>query len=226
MSLVFQCLAHDLLWGQADAVVGDVHATIAGTEGDLLSAVGVAVKPRFPNDKFQATPQFVRYGVDSVAQIVETFGFVRRGARDAGGTTVFAMYDAHLSRPFAGCDASLGSGDGGGHDIVAVGRSRAQIGEGFFHSDVVPLFAPIGQARNLFLLHGRVHHHDTTVACHQWGGFSFLELVYANHYRFSCFDTVEAFGVTVHKTGFHIIDGANRAAHTFQIGQFSTGAVF
>ena len=49
----------DLLRGQADAFIGDVHSAIARPRGDLFGAVGMAVEPRFADDEFEPAPERV-----------------------------------------------------------------------------------------------------------------------------------------------------------------------
>ena len=47
--------------GEADAVINDVHAGIAGAHGDLLGAVGMAVEARLADQEFEPAAELLRY---------------------------------------------------------------------------------------------------------------------------------------------------------------------
>ena len=51
--------AHDCAGVEADALVDDLHAAVAGSDGDLLGAVGVAVEPGLPTSSLRRRPSRV-----------------------------------------------------------------------------------------------------------------------------------------------------------------------
>jgi hypothetical protein len=61
---------YDFFWGQANALIGDLHAAIPRSISDLLGAVGMSVKPRLAHQKFEPPPQFVADGIYGVADIL------------------------------------------------------------------------------------------------------------------------------------------------------------
>ena len=78
----------DLRRGQADALVDDVHAGVAGAHRDLLGAVGVAVEARLADEDLQPPPERLGDAVDLVAQLLEPV--VARPAAVASPTPVGA----------------------------------------------------------------------------------------------------------------------------------------
>ena len=77
--------AGDLLGGQADALVDDLHADVAGAHGDLLGAVGVAVEAGLADEDLHRAAERLADAVDLVAQLGHVVGRRRGGGlADAG----------------------------------------------------------------------------------------------------------------------------------------------
>ena len=97
---------------QADALVDDFHADIAGADGDLLGAVGVAVEAGLADQEFDAAAEFGGDGIDGRADGIEA-GAVALGCGlgDARGRAVFAEDPAQGHAPFARRDAGFRGGD-------------------------------------------------------------------------------------------------------------------
>ncbi len=103
---------NDLGRGQADALVVEIHAAVAGAGGDLFGAVGMAVKAGLAHQELQAAAEFGGDGIH--ASRMGSSPSVRfEGLRDAGGRAVFAEGRADDGGPFAGGDARLAAADGG-----------------------------------------------------------------------------------------------------------------
>ena len=56
---------------QADALVDDVHADVAGADGDLLGAVGVAVEAGLADEDLQPAAERLADALDLLAQRLE-----------------------------------------------------------------------------------------------------------------------------------------------------------
>ena len=84
---------------QANALVGDVHATIAGAGRDLLGAVGMAVEAGLADEEFQPPPKLAADRIDRLADFFQPLGPVGHGTRNPRGATIFAVHLPHDRRP-------------------------------------------------------------------------------------------------------------------------------
>ena len=132
--------AHDLRRRQADALVDDFHADVAGAHGDLLGAVGVAVEARLADQELEAPAELGGQLVDRGAHAVERRAVAGDGRlRDAGRCAVFAEHPAQRRAPFAGRHAGAGGLDRRLHDVAAFLGGRFKVGDGSLHALVVAL---------------------------------------------------------------------------------------
>ena len=84
--------AGDLGRGQPDALVDDVHAGVAGPDGDLLGAVGVPVEARLADQELQPAAERLAEPLDLVAQLGHVLAGDRGRLADAGGRAVLAEH--------------------------------------------------------------------------------------------------------------------------------------
>src|SRR5262249_36606100 len=93
---------HDLLRREPDALVHHLDAAIAGTHGDLLGTIGMAVEPGFADQQLDAPAELVGDALDLATHVLETGIGLRScdGAADTGGGTIFPEYLAQRMPPF------------------------------------------------------------------------------------------------------------------------------
>src|SRR6202000_1461564 len=85
VDVLLQGRGGDLLGREADALVDDLHADVAGAQGDLLGAVGVAVEARLADQDLDPVADRLRGLLDPAADRGELGGRGRgRGAGDRG----------------------------------------------------------------------------------------------------------------------------------------------
>ena len=92
----------DFVGGQADAFIGDVHAAIARTGGDLFGPVGVAVKPGLADKEFQPAPQLRADQHPHASRIRPALRCGWMVFADTRGGAVLAKGGADHVGPFAG----------------------------------------------------------------------------------------------------------------------------
>ena len=113
--------------GEADAGVDDLHAGVAGGDGDLLGAVGVAVEAGLGDEQLR------RPAGASSARSSATAASSPAPAPTAPPTPVGARYSPNTSRITAPhspvVPPALASAIDGRHDVVAVDRRPAQLVE-------------------------------------------------------------------------------------------------
>ena len=163
MGILLQGCGYQFIGRQADAFVIDVHPAIAGAEGDLLGSVGMAIKPRFSDQKFQTASQFVADQIDRVTDVFQAFGLVGHALRYTRWPAIGAVHRAHLFGPFASSHARFGGSDGRFHHVASFARGGAKIGQGGLHCCVIAIGPPCVQSVDLFLFYGRINDHDATV---------------------------------------------------------------
>ncbi len=103
----------------ADAVIGHLHADVAGAQRDLLGAVGMAVEAGLADDEARRLAELLGEVGDKQAHVALD---LRRGSRAV--TPVGARYSPKTApqrlAPLAGGDAGLGGSDRGRHDVAAL----------------------------------------------------------------------------------------------------------
>ncbi len=226
MCAILQRSGYDFFWGEADTLIGDVHATVSGAYRNLLGPVRMSVQSGFAHKELEATAQFLADHIDGIAQIIQAFGHVGLASAHTGGPTVFSVHGSHLCRPFACCDPGTRGLDRGWHDVFTGSRRCSQIRKCGLNSVAVTFRAPLVQAIDLVVLDRGIHNHDATIACHQWRRLTSLVLVHTDNNGFAPFDPAQTFGVRAHQLCLHIVDRRNRTAHRIEIAQLMARAVF
>ncbi len=206
--------------GHADTLVKDLHATITGADRDLLGAVGVAIQPRFANQKAQRFAKLGRGGDNFGLHRFQPAGIVGHGHVHAGWPAVFAKDTAYDLRPFAGCYARFGASDGGWHNIATLTGGGAERPKRCLYRRPVAGFSPRVERVDLLLLDLRVNDHDLFIATGERAGLAVLIAVDAYYRCFAGFDPARAAGIGLHEAGFHVFDGGDRAAHFVNLGNF------
>ena len=122
----------DLLGRQADPLVDDLHADVAGAQGDLLGAVRVAVEAGLADQDLDPVAELLGDLVDPLAGLGQQLPVAGgRRAADAGRAAVGAEDLAQGLRPLAGRGAGPGGGDRRRHHVlVLVGGDPGQLLEG------------------------------------------------------------------------------------------------
>jgi hypothetical protein len=90
MHAFFERGVDDLLRRQADALVDDLHARVAGAHGDLLGAVGMAVEAGLADEQLDAPAERFDTRSTSRADRASEAAGRARGAADAGRRAVLA----------------------------------------------------------------------------------------------------------------------------------------
>jgi hypothetical protein len=141
----------DLRGRQADALVDDVHAGVAGPHGDLLGAVGVPVQARLADQDLQPPAERLGDPVDLVAAAPRGGRpRLRQSPPHAGGRAVGTEDLAQRLRPLAGGTAGAGCGDRRRHDVlVLLARHARELGQRRVDRALVARLAPAAQVGDL-----------------------------------------------------------------------------
>ena len=226
MGVIGLCGGDDLGGGEADAFIGDVHATVAGAGRDLFRAVGMAVEAGFAHKELELAPQSGGDAGDFFADVFQPFGAVRGVGGDAGGAAILAEGGTHHIAPFTGRRPRFRGFDRGGHDIGAAGSGFAQLLESGLHSGFVPAFAPCLEPRDLVGFGLGVGFHDAAIACGERGGLARGPFIDPDDNGFASFDLGNTFCIGLHEARFHVFDRFNRPAHTVERVQLGACALF
>ena len=126
--------------------------------------------------------------------------------------------------PFAGGDAGLRGGDGGGHDVGAGAGVGLERGEGGVDGGGVAGGAPGVQAGDLLGLDGGVDDHDAILAGGERRGLGLGEAVDADDGGGAGLDAGEPGAVRADEGGLHVVDGGDSTPHLVDAGELGAGA--
>ena len=182
MRLGLLCLGGDFGGRKADAFIDDLHAHFAPARGNLLGAVGVAIKARLAEHIGQCTAQGFGHAGHVCFHLFDVFlAAAGHHEGDARGRAELAEHLAQHRTPLSGRDAGLGAGDGGFHDIAVLGGGSAQLRQGRFSGGIVARGTPGFQVAHLHRLFGGVDRLDGAVATAQGAWLGLGEPVDADH---------------------------------------------
>src|SRR5690606_37969071 len=112
--------AYDLSRREADPLVDDLHAHIAGAHGDLLGAVRVSVETWLTDQELDAAAELGGCRLDRSAHAVELRArALGSSLSDAGRRAVLAEHAEQGRAPFARGHAGFGAADRAFHDVAA-----------------------------------------------------------------------------------------------------------
>src|SRR5215207_6016016 len=174
----------DLLRGQPDPGIDDLHADFPRPQGDLLGAVGVAVEPRLADQDLDPVTDLLGHLVYARAGLVEQLAVaVGCRAADPGRPAIGTEDLAQRLRPLPGGGAGAGGGDRRRHDVPLLrGGDLRQLLEGGLHGRLVAVGAPGFERLDPFALDLRVYGHDAAVlAAGQRRPLTLCERVLSDH---------------------------------------------
>jgi hypothetical protein len=126
---------HDLLRGQPDALVDHLEAGVAGSHGDLLGAVGVAVEARLADQQAQPAAELLAGGLHPLPDRGQVGAGL--GHCTAPETPVGARYSPNTSRSVAGPlprgRPGAGRDQGGCHQVLVVVAAAASAASACGH---------------------------------------------------------------------------------------------
>src|SRR5579883_1506369 len=215
MHALLECGVDDALGRQPDALVDYFHAAVAGPDGDLLGAVGMAVEAGLADQDLDAPTEPPRHRLDlATSRFEATVGDADR-PRHPGRRAVLAEHRAQGLGPFAGRDARLGAGDRGRHDVAVFLGGHGEFCEGRLHRAGVAFGAPGVEALDLLALDRSVDGQDRAFAGAERRWLALGEGVDADDRLLARFDAGEALEVRFDQPLLHVgrVDRRNRAAH-------------
>ncbi len=204
--------AGDLRRGQPDPLVDDLHARVAGADGDLLGAVRVPVEPGLADQDLEPAAQRLADPRHLLAQLGHRGAGRRRGGlADAGRRPVGAERVAQRLRPLAGRHAGARRGDRRRHDVLVRCGHPGQVRERRLHGGVVAPLAPGHERLALLGLDGGVDHEDAAVLG-QGRRLGLREAVHAHQHLLAGLDPGDPRPVGLDERRLHVRDRLDRAA--------------
>ena len=205
----------DLLRSEPDAAVDDFHPGIAGSDGDLLGAVRVAVETGLGDEEPRRPTRHRAHVFDNCGQLVAA---MPDGSGDARRRTVLAENGPQLFSPFprgAACPSEL---DRRTHDVLVGLRRGSECEQGRGDRCVVAMSAPFAHVVDRLLLDRRVDDEDVAFAAERTiGGLG--EPVDADDGLRSGFDPSRPLGHRTHESALQLIDRFECAAEREHVVQ-------
>ncbi len=219
----------DLLGGETDPLVDDLHADVAGTDGDLLGAVGVAVEAGLGDEDPDPVADRPADLGDALAHRGEQLGIAAGGgAVEPGRAAVGAEDAAQRLRPLAGRDPRLRGLDRRRHQVHGlVLGGGGERREGPFGRRAVAVRLPFLERLDALPLDRGVGREDAAVVADGQGRVLGLgEAVLADHLELAGLDPGEAVAVGLDEARLHVGDGlaGRRAAVLGDDGHLAAGA--
>ena len=198
----------DLLRRQANAAVDDLHPGVACGDGDLLSAVAVAIETRLGDEEAWGAAGHGLHELGDRGQLADAPADGRAHPR---GRTELAEHGAQRARPFAGRAPGLGEGDRRLHDVRPVHRGIVECGDRRVDCHLVPTGSPRDDIGDQFVLHRRVHGEDVARRVER-RALGLGEPVHAHDDLVAGFDAAGTFGHRTDQTSLQLVDGGKGTA--------------